>query len=155
MFAMKKKSSDGVAKIIPRKWVLVTYGMIVGFQQANKKTATVDYASWSIIGIEPTKQEDNRNIMTNNHHRSYRSGLDHHPRSVGMDMVGDFDSWSEQHGTAAQKCLWNGTLWKDPPFSMGKSTISTGSFSSMDWFKGKFTGKPENPIFNGKIYGFL
>ena len=27
-------------------------------------------------------------------------------------------------------------------------------FGSMDWFKGQFTGKLENPIFNGKIYGF-
>jgi hypothetical protein len=29
------------------------------------------------------------------------------------------------------------------------------NYVSMDWFKGKFTGNPQNPIFNLKIDGLL
>ena len=60
-------------------------------------------ASWSITGIEPTKQEDNKNIMTNNHHGQL--GWTVVPSDIRQSyhvlLMGDLDSW--RVGTAAHK----------------------------------------------------
>ena len=56
--------------------------------------------------------------------------------SIGMTNI-DFSCLNE--------CQWRALV----------STMQILSIHPMDWFKGKLTGKPDSPIFYGKISGFL